>query len=185
MVNLYKTQTENGVVLSTEAMNDGSLPVEIDSPYLTLEADRIVDMNKMQLSIHVMRNIQADETIEGRQQTGIFVGIMMPLGLTKSGCYTYARNVRNHLNGGDAYESNKKWNKKRADELKAEKANESTEEEVIEQNPLEEANRWCVENKDTKELLNSFTSRTAAQDYNRKLKSEGKNTRWFDKTKVA
>lgn len=188
---LFQTKTENGIELSQEIVNETSMPVEIDSPYLTLSADRVIAMNKMQLSVHVMRNIQGDDTIAERDQTSVFKAIMMQLGMTKTGCYTYARNVRMHLSGGDAYSSNKKWNKKRAAELRVQRAEEVAESDNSgdqvepEQKDIEQLNRWCVRNKDTKQIVNSFTTRTAAQAYNKKLKEAGENTQWFDKQKTA
>ena len=179
---IYKTNTNNGIELTLQPMSEHSVVVELNPKYVTLEAERVVAMNKMQLAIHVMRNIISDSSIEPNEQTSVFKSVMLSFGLTKAGIYTYARNVRNHLNGGDAYESNKKWNKKRADELRVHKAEQAAE---IEKKVINLDLRWGVVDAETKALIDTFTSRQLAQEYNKSQQVQGKKTRWIDRQKTA
>lgn len=179
---IYKTTTENGIELTLQPMSEGSVVVSIDTKYITLNTERVVAMNKMQLAIHVMRNIIGDASIDESQRTSVFKSVMVPLGLTSAGVYTYARNARAHLNGGDAYESNKKWNKKNADKMRAEKAEQIAQ---LEQKVVDLTLRWGVEDAETKQLIDTFTSRQLAQDYNKSQQAAGRKTRWIDRTKIA
>ena len=168
------------------------------SKYINLTPEVLSTKNKNQLAIHVMRNIQQDATILEKDRTSIFKTVMMDHGLTEKGCYTYARNARIHLSGGDMFASNKKWNKKKNDELRAKKVTEEigrlmtqTVEPTVDI-PVEtvsqiqvEVNRWQVIDKDTNQLINSFVSRADAQEFNKKLKESGQNTRWVDGQKSA
>jgi len=141
------------------------------SKYITITATEAASMTKMAIALHVMGNIQADPSMPANRETFHFKQVMMDHGLSAAACYTYARNARLALSGGDPYETNKKWY-----HAQAEKRVE---------NPLASADRWCVEDKASKKLLESFTSRSAAQSYNKAMKSEGVDARWFDKTKIA
>jgi hypothetical protein len=167
------------------------------SKYITLTAEVLSTKNKNQLAIHVMRNIQSDVEVLEKDRTAIFKRIMMDHGLSEKGCYTYARNARIHLSGGDMFESNKKWNKKK---LESDRAKKVTEEigrlisknvepivEVVTQDVVQtvELNRWRVVDKETNEIVNSFVSRSAAQEFNKKLKESGQNTTWVDGLKTA
>lgn len=44
-------------------------------------------------------------------------------------------------------------------------------------------NRWLVVNKDTSQIIDSFTSREVAKKHNADLRASGANTRWADNAK--
>lgn len=113
------------------------------------------------------------------------------LEMTSAGSHTYLANSRRAASGGDMYKHNKATNKKArvaAAEERAKKLAASATEEVVEtvetpaETVVEDLKRWRVENKDTKVLIESFTTRSAAQKFN---KESTENTRWFDGEKAA
>ncbi|MFY0656412.1 MAG: hypothetical protein JXR12_06650 [Neptunomonas phycophila] len=111
--------------------------------------------------------------------------------LTKNGAASYYQMCRQRANGKDMYGSHKKWNKKNAEAVKAEK---STDEGQIDQPVIEEqikpevnvdmSNRWLVGNKAEKHVFASFTTRTAAQTHNKELKEQGVDSNWIDGSKI-
>lgn len=198
--NLYVTGQEvNGNTVHEAAPQDvSSTPITLDTPYITMPANRLVASNKMQIVSHIIRNLRAQEVGE-RLHTSIVKSLMIPLGASDALCYTYVRNVRAQLNGGDPYASNKKWNRaSRAS--KAANQTESVSGDVIVNDVVdveipaaapvaevvaETLNRWQVKDEDTKTIVDSFTTRDAAQQFNKKLRESGRNTRWIDGSKVA
>lgn len=140
----------------------------------------------------IYRETAKDETLE---QTAlgklVRAEAIEKLGMTKAGTHTYLANSRRAAAGGDMYKHNKATNKKareaaavkRAETLAASVTDKEVEKtETPTETVVEELNRWRVENKDTKVLIQTFTTRTAAQKFN---KESTENTRWFDGEKAA
>lgn len=105
------------------------------------------------------------------------------LELSTAGGATYYNNEQRAARGQDRYQFNKASNKRAIERKRAEKesAKEQEEEEAkADDQPAAEepavngteadveVHRWQVVNKDTRELVESFTSRAKAQEYNRK-----------------
>ncbi len=96
------------------------------------------------------------------------------LKMSKAGAASYYQMCRNRLNGKDMYSSHKKWNKSQA----------KTAPQTVEEINVDLSGRWLVGNKVDKSVFASFTTRTAAQEHNKNLKSQGINSNWMDSQKV-
>ena len=96
------------------------------------------------------------------------------LSMSKPGAARYYQMCCERARGDDMYSSNKKWNKAQA----------KTAPQTVEEINVDLSGRWLVGSKVDKSVFASFTTRTAAQEHNKNLKSQGINSNWMDSQKV-
>ncbi len=139
--------------------------------------------SKSQASTVIYREVQADESINSKHRRAEFLNrVSVELALGKHGGSTYYHNEQRLERGDPKFGFNSAANKKAALRKKAEKSTKRSEPE-IEECPLE---RWQVILKDTRSVLDSFTSRTAAQKFNKEQKAAGiKSVMWDSNKKAA
>jgi hypothetical protein len=132
----------------------------------------------------------------------LFTQVFVRLGKTSAHASNYWQKTNNERAGIDMHATNKKWAAKKQQEKRVETVETPAEVVSVESAvdlPVETVvepvvqvettpvvhNRWIIVNKDTKEIVDSFTSRTQAQKVNDELKKQGQNTKWDDLTKFA
>jgi hypothetical protein len=155
-----------------------------------------VMMSKSRAFSLIFRRISKDESLDSKEiGKAVKIAVNAAFECTTACFGTYLANNRRVANGGDMYHHNKITNAKRRKrqqeiaQIAADVLAESVT-SIVTEGPQEvvtevvtnvvELNRWRVEDKDTKVLIDSFTSRSAAQEFN---KSQEGNTRWFDGNK--
>lgn len=111
------------------------------------------------------------------------------LAMTNNGASTYFHNKKRKFERGeDEYGLNKATNKKANERKKlereaAKKAKaepETPKKSTVDSEPESEVHRWQVIDVKTNSLIDSFTTRSAAQKFNKELKAEGNETKWVD-----
>jgi len=131
--------------------------------------DRVI--SKSQASDIIFREVYADESVTEKERSrATRARFMEELDMSAPCAGTYYQNSKSSIiNGGDKFGHNKATNAR---------ARARTADPIVHE-------RWRVVNAKTNEILKSFTSRTAAQTYNKELKAEGTAAKWVDGTKAA
>lgn len=137
--------------------------------------------SKSQAATIIYREEVANEDAEGSLRKRFMTRAMEELELSKHGANTYYYNERQQANGEYKY----KHNKNSAERKKAQQAEEAPVEAPVAEEAPVEVHRWQVVLKDTRDLIDSFTTRTAAQNFNKEQKAAGKDTVMVDGNKKA
>lgn len=136
--------------------------------------------SKSQVAGYIFDEVIANEAIETKYQRAAFIErCQAELDMSTNGASTYFYNKRKKAAGGNEYQHNiNSAAKKKAMQAEAQPEAAPV---VVE----EEKGRWRVVLKDTRSLLKSFTTRTAAQTFNKEQKKSGLETVMVDAEKVA
>lgn len=102
--------------------------------------------------------------------------------MSEKGSATYFYMCGKRFKQEDMYSSHKKYNNKVAEQKKAESV---ADQPTAEEQPQPEVNvdvshRWLVGNNVEKQVFASFKTRSAAQNHNKELKSQGVESNWID-----
>lgn len=156
--------------------------------YVNTETQRVI-MSKSHASEMIFREEMAkDAASEEKSVRQRYIArVMSEIGLSKNGAATYFQNEKNRDRGEDKYKHNKA---SRVRAKQREDANKSKEEQTakVEEKATEEAkeiHRWQVVLKDTRALVDSFTGRKAAQEFNKEQKAAGVETVMVDGNKKS
>lgn len=144
-----------------------------------------VMFSKSQASTAIYRQEVENEDGEGSLRQRYIARVMDELGMSKSGASTYFYNEREQASGGYKYKHNKNSaERKKAKEAEAKATEEATVEQAEQKTEeAKEVHRWQVVLADTRELVDSFTGRAAAQKFNKEQKEAGKATVMVDGNK--
>jgi len=155
--------------------------------YVNIHTGRVME-SKSQASTTIFREEQKNEDGEGSLRKRYMARVIAELGMSKPGASTYYYNELEQDRGGYKYKHNKNsTDRKNAAEAAKKEATETqapTVEAPVQQDDVE-VHRWQVVLKDTRELVESFTGRKAAQDFNKDQKAAGKQTVMIDGNKAA
>lgn len=152
---------------------------KVEQRPVDIETGRVC-FSKSQAATIIYREVMADSEAEGSPRGRFIARAMVELELSKHGANTYFYNERQQANGEYKY----KHNKNSAERKKSRETVEASVEAVEEAAPVE-VHRWQVVLKDTRALVDSFTTRTAAQQFNKEQKAAGKETVMVDGEKAA
>lgn len=124
----------------------------------------------------------------------MFVHTFVRLGKTKAHASNYWDKTNKQLAGIDVHKTNKTWQAKQVKKKTVDQQPVSEEQiadpvviqspVVVETTPVVEHKRWLVVNKDTQEIVDSFTSRDMAQKDNKTRREKGENVTWKDGLKA-
>lgn len=150
------------------------------------ETGRVM-FSKSQAATVIFREESENQDAEGSLRKRFMARVMDELQMGSSGANTYYYNEVNQSKGEYKYKHNKA-SALRKKEREAEQTTEEVTDQQVEQTQDEsgEVHRWQVVLKDTRELLDSFTTRKAAQSFNKEQKAAGVETVMVDgEKKVA
>lgn len=155
--------------------------------YVNTETGRVIQ-SKSHASEMIFREEAAKDadTEEKSLRQRYIARVTSEIGLSAKGAATYYQNEKNRERGEDKYKHNKASRVRAKQREEAAKAKEEKVEEVNTQaEEAKEIHRWQVVLKDTRELVDSFTGRKAAQDFNKAQKAAGKQTVMVDGNKKS
>ena len=143
-------------------------------------------LNKMQECRKVFRRIALDENIEPKDRRKEFKSQVLSdedLQMTPNGANSYFQMCKRDFEGHDMYESHRKHNAK----VKKNKSSntQETETPAVETTPakdvdLDSGKRWRVVDRDSRKLIDAFTTRSRAAKFNREQKDAGNDTVMVD-----
>lgn len=151
-------------------------------------------INKMHECRRILRTLIQENIVDGRRAQFMTQAIN-ELGMSKAAASSYYNIVKTSMvDNKDGYAAHKRANK-RNNSKKVAKTVETVQEVVADQpviaEPIAEVatseqsddvrlERWQVQNKISKEIIDSFTTRSGAQKAVKELKGRGEDVRWID-----
>lgn len=151
-------------------------------------------INKMHECRRILRTLIQENIVDGRRAQFMTQAIN-ELGMSKAAASSYYNIVKTSMvDNKDGYAAHKRANK-RNNSKKVAKTVETVQEVVADQpviaEPIAEVatseqsddvklERWQVQNKISKEIIDSFTTRSGAQKAVKELKDRGEDVRWID-----
>lgn len=207
MANITDHQTST-TETSSEEENDQSLYLTLSEQQIEVLVE---NRGKMQIARHIV-NHMISKNVPTKERPSILIKVMTTAvpSMTIAGCRTYYNLIKKMLNGEDMYKNHKTYNTKYNEQKRKKRISDeqalttkvlqtvielqekqpvsvdlspsSPDSEITEQTSPNK--RWGIMNLDTQQLIDSFTKRDVARQYNKELKNYGQNTAVVDNQKT-